>query len=242
MTNATLTGKLNKGNKTSPKNGKNDQKAEKANVQAEAKNTKPSEAAASASATQTILVGGDANHPNTRIAITVTDLTGEKPVVDTTATNELVDAMTRERRQNVSAGDFLKALKEGSAANPKLTATQLADKLGMGVESFNQRLNSIRMQWKRDRFIGDVKFRGATAESLGMSKEEFDTMLAEVKHDKNDKGKPITSAYDGLTESTAKFFDGPFPWTLADGRSAGNGGGRAGAVQNAILAALSAVE
>jgi len=145
------------------------------------------------------------------------------------------------RKPSVSAAQFYSALKAGSVANPKQTAQQVADSLGMEKTSFDQRLNQARNEWKRDTFIADVKFRGATAESLKLSKAEYDAKLAEVKVSVNEDGKAITSMYDALTEQHAKFFNGAFPWVLADGRSGGNGR-EGGSARNAILAALQAVD
>lgn len=60
---------------------------------------------------------------------------------------EVVKA-AKPRKASVSPEKFIAALKAGSDAEPKQTAKQVADALGMAKTSFDQRLNAARNDWK----------------------------------------------------------------------------------------------
>jgi hypothetical protein len=142
-----------------------------------------------------------------------------------------VQGTKKARKPSVSAATYLAALKAGSAAEPKKTAQQVADELGMEKTSFDQRLNQYRQDWLEYGFILKVK-GGATAETLGMSTEDFDAKVQKSKDNGN---------FDAFTFSPELLatYDKPFPWTLADGRSNRDGESTKGATaRNAILAAM----
>jgi hypothetical protein len=135
------------------------------------------------------------------------------------------------RKPSVTGAAYIAALKAGSAAEPKKTAQQVADELGMEKTSFDQRLNQYRKDWKQYGFVVSVK-QGKTAADLGLTQEAFDAELADAKANKN---------YDGF-EATDTLYQGAFPWSLADGRSNRDGESTRGSTaRSAILAALSDV-
>lgn len=136
------------------------------------------------------------------------------------------------RKPAVSKKAFIKALKAASAREKKPTAAELAIELGMEKGSFDQRLNQLRMDWKDYKFVVDHK-NGATPESLKMTQADFDKVLNRVKEN---------GVYDAIAKDDTEVIK-PFPWTLADGRSAGGNAGRgAASTRNAILAALMDVD
>lgn len=135
------------------------------------------------------------------------------------------------RKASVTGAAYIAALKAGSE-EPKKTAQQVADELGMEKTSFDQRLNQYRKDWKQYGFVVSVK-QGKTAADLGMTQKAYDAELAETKANGN---------FDGFKD-TDTLYQGAFPWTLADGRSNRDGESTKGATaRNAILAALTAVE
>ena len=64
--------------------------------------------------------------------------------------------VAKPRKASVSAEKFIAALKAGSLAEPKQTAKQVADALGMAKTSFDQRLNQSRNDWKAMVEAGEV--------------------------------------------------------------------------------------
>ena len=138
-------------------------------------------------------------------------------------------AAKKPRKPSISAADFVAKLKEASKRDKKPTAAELAAEIGMEKGSFDQRLNQLRNEWKEMVFVSAVK-EGATAETLAMTVEAFDALVLEIKAADN---------WDSVPAGKVK---GPFPFTLADGRSAREGGGAGHTAKNAILAALMEVD
>lgn len=144
--------------------------------------------------------------------------------------NNVSFSPTKPRRPIVNALTFLAALRDGSNAEPKLTAAQVAEKLGMGKPSFDQRHNAVRKEWRLCGFVVSV-LQGKSAAELGMSQKDFDEMLAEAKEQKLDT---TLSAEDVV-------YLKPFPYTLADGRSNRTTEGKGNATVNALLAMMKEV-
>lgn len=145
---------------------------------------------------------------------------------------ETLTKSKKARKPAVTTAVFVAALKKASAREKKPTALELANELGMDNGSFHQRLNALRMDWKDYGFVVAVK-NGGTAESLKMEPADFDKKLTHVKE---------TGKYDVIEANDTEVIK-PFPFTLADGRSAGGNTGRGVlSTKNAILAALMAAE
>lgn len=162
----------------------------------------------------------------------MTDVNLAAGVVASEVAVAAVTGNKKPRKASVTGEQYITALKAGSAANPKKTAQQVADELGMEKTSFDQRLNQYRKDWKQYGFVVSVKL-GKTAEDLKMTQEAYDAEIADAKANGN---------YAGF-EATDTLYLGAFPWTLADGRSNRDGESTKGATaRNAILAALTAVE
>lgn len=157
-------------------------------------------------------------------------------------------AGTQKRKPAVSKSDFIIGIRDGAKAG--LTAQQVADKLGMGKGSFDQRLNQLRMDWFAYMVVITLKLGGALAEvnklstSKKFNQQELDEYVAELRADGTYEGVSLDDTFLVHTDEKGVKTPKPFPYVLADGRGEGNGGGgkRVDTTRNAIFAAMMGVD
>lgn len=157
----------------------------------------------------------------------------------------------RKRNPAVSQETFIDALKTGSLSTPKLTGQQVADNLGMGKGSFDQRLNAMRMNWRAYGVIIMLKQHfGLTevnqATGADFTQEKLDKLVAELKTEGTWDEIEIHDDFLAIDDPkvTGKRLPKPFPFVLLDGRGEGNGGGgkHVESTRNAIFAAMMGVD